>query len=50
MMRKTRIPQDRTLGMDREISRRDFLHGTAIGGAGLLGAALLPDFASGGSR
>ncbi len=34
---------DRELGMDREITRRDFLNGTsaAIGGAGAIGAAVL---------
>ena len=41
MTRKKLTPRDRALGMDRAISRRDFLQGAAIG-AGLLGASLLP--------
>jgi spermidine dehydrogenase len=41
MKRKKLTPLDRALGMDRAISRRDFMQGAAIG-AGLLGASLLP--------
>jgi spermidine dehydrogenase len=33
---------DRELGMDRAITRRDFVQGAAVGGAGLLAAAWLP--------
>ncbi len=33
---------DRVLGMDRPISRRDFVQGVAVGSAGALAAALLP--------
>jgi spermidine dehydrogenase len=46
MKRKKMTPQDRALGMDRSISRRDFMQGAAIGGAGLLGASLLPGAAA----
>ena len=43
MRRKSRhSPQDRALGMDRAISRRDFMQGVAVGSAGLLAAAALP--------
>jgi spermidine dehydrogenase len=35
-------PSDRELGMDRAITRRDFVQGAAVGGAGLLAAAWLP--------
>src|SRR5215472_17460764 len=36
--------KDKTLGMDREISRRDFLNGVAIGvGGSFVGAAVCPD-------
>jgi spermidine dehydrogenase len=35
-------PTDRALGMDRSITRRDFMQGVAVGGAGALAAALLP--------
>ncbi len=34
---------DRALGMDRPITRRDFLNGVAVGTAALAGAALLAD-------
>jgi spermidine dehydrogenase len=37
-----RQPTDRALGMDRRITRRDFVQGVAVGGAGALAAALLP--------
>jgi len=33
---------DRELGMHRAITRRDFVQGAAVGGAGLLAAAWLP--------
>src|SRR5258708_6061929 len=39
---RTRKPNDRALGMDRPITRRDFLNGIAIGAA----AASVPLFAS----
>jgi spermidine dehydrogenase len=50
-MKRTRLSaEDRRLGMDRGISRRDFLQGAALGGAGAAlgaaGAALLPGFAA----
>ncbi len=35
-------PSDRELGMDRAITRRDFVQGAAVGSAGLLAAAWLP--------
>ena len=38
--------QDRHLGMNRRITRRDFLNGVAVG-IGALGCVGLPDFASG---
>jgi spermidine dehydrogenase len=38
---------DRALGMDRPITRRDFVQGVAVGGAGTLAAALWPGFAVG---
>ncbi|GEM_PF-16129 len=34
--------RDRELGMDRDITRRDFLNGIAVGAGGLLAAAWLP--------
>ena len=37
-----RQPTDRALGMDRPITRRDFVQGVAVGGAGTLAAALWP--------
>ena len=37
-----RQPTDCALGMDRPITRRDFVQGVAVGGAGALAAALLP--------
>src|SRR5438445_5377112 len=37
---------DRQLGMNRRITRRDFLNGVAVG-SGALGYANLPDLASG---
>ena len=39
---RSRSPRDRELGMDRAISRRDFVQGVAIGSAGILAAAALP--------
>ena len=39
--RKSRA-SDRELGMDRPITRRDFVQGVAVGSAGLLAAAWLP--------
>ena len=42
MTRRRLSAQDRALGLGRAITRRDFLQGAAIGGAGLLGASLLP--------
>jgi spermidine dehydrogenase len=45
MKRKKLTAKDRELGMNRAISRRDFMQGAAIGGAGLLGASLLPGMA-----
>jgi spermidine dehydrogenase len=41
MKRRKPSPRDRELGMDRAISRRDFVQGVAQGGAGMLGAGLL---------
>lgn len=38
--------RDRQLGMNRHITRRDFLNGVAVG-IGALGYARLPDLASG---
>lgn len=35
-------PSDRDLGMHRDITRRDFVQGAAVGSAGLLAAAWLP--------
>ena len=35
-------PSDRELGMERAITRRDFVQGAAVGSAGLLAAAWLP--------
>ena len=40
-----RQPTDRALGMDRAITRRDFVQGVAAGGAGVLAAALWPEAA-----
>ncbi len=37
-----RLSTDRGLGMQREITRRDFVQGVAVGGAGALAAALWP--------
>ncbi len=37
-----RQPTDRALGMDRPITRRDFVQGVAVGSAGALAAALWP--------
>jgi spermidine dehydrogenase len=38
-----KTPRDRELGMDRPITRRDFLNGVAVGiGAGILGSGLGP--------
>jgi spermidine dehydrogenase len=43
MARKRRNSRsDRALGMDRPITRRDFVQGVAVGSAGLLAAAWLP--------
>ena len=42
----SREKRDRQLGMDRGITRRDFLNGVAVG-IGTLGCAGLPDFALG---
>lgn len=39
---RSRSPRDREIGMDRAISRRDFVQGVAIGSAGILAAAALP--------
>jgi spermidine dehydrogenase len=38
--------RDRELGMDRDITRRDFLNGIAVGAGGLLAAAWLPGMAT----
>jgi spermidine dehydrogenase len=38
---------DRELGMDRNITRRDFLNGVAVGTGGAMAGSLLPDFAWG---
>ena len=35
-------PDDKKLGMYRDITRRDFLNGVAVGTAGILGESLLP--------
>ena len=37
------MSDDRQLGMDRSISRRDFLNGVAVGMGGTLAAGALPD-------
>ena len=42
-----RQPTDRGLGMDRPITRRDFVQGVAVGGAGTLAASLWPAAAEG---
>jgi spermidine dehydrogenase len=39
---RSSAPGDRELGMQRAISRRDFVQGVAVGSAGLLAAAVLP--------
>src|SRR5947208_8245456 len=36
---------DRKLGMDRNITRRDFLNGVAVGTSGAVASSVLPDFA-----
>src|SRR6266436_998697 len=36
---------DRKLGMDRNITRRDFLNGVAVGTGGVLAGSMLPGFA-----
>ena len=36
---------DRKLGMDRNITRRDFLNGVVIGTAGAVAGSFLPGFA-----
>ena len=41
---------DRELGMDRAITRRDFLNGVAIGIGGALASRWLPDVALSGTR
>ena len=35
---------DRRLGMDSEITRRDFLNGVAIGTGGAIAGSIFPDF------
>jgi spermidine dehydrogenase len=50
MAGRKRSSRDRELGMDRAITRRDFVQGAAIGSAGLIGASLLPDMAIAGRR
>jgi len=46
MSRDRPHPQrDRELGMDRPISRRDFVQGVAVGSAGALAATVLPNWA-----
>jgi spermidine dehydrogenase len=50
MAGKKLTPHDRELGMDRDISRRDFMQGAAIGSAALIGASLLPGAARAGQR
>ncbi|HVO64724.1 MAG TPA: FAD/NAD(P)-binding protein [Terriglobales bacterium] len=42
---KKRSAHDRELGMDREITRRDFLNGMLVGAGGLATASWLPEFA-----
>ena len=41
---KSRSAYDRELGMDREITRRDFLNGMLVGTGGLVAASYLPEF------
>ncbi len=41
MKHRKLTPRDRELGMDRVISRRDFVQGVAVGGAGMLVAGML---------
>jgi len=36
---------DRKLGMNRNITRRDFLNGVAVGTGGAMAGSVLPDFA-----
>jgi len=36
---------DRKLGMDRNITRRDFLNGVAVGASGAVAGSMLPGFA-----
>ncbi len=48
--RGKRAPGDRELGMDRSISRRDFVQGVAVGSAGALAAFALPGCARSGPR
>jgi spermidine dehydrogenase len=36
---------DRKLGMDRNITRRDFLNGVAVGSGGMVASSVLPDSA-----
>ena len=42
--------RDRELGMERPITRRDFLNGMAIGVGGLTAASLVPEFALGAGK
>ena len=37
--------EDKKLGMDRSITRRDFLNGVAIGSSGAFAESMLPSFA-----
>src|SRR5258708_39411237 len=39
--------EDRKLGMDRNITRRDFLNGVAVGTGGAVAGSMLPGFAWG---
>jgi spermidine dehydrogenase len=50
MKRKKMTARDRQLGMDCAITRRDFMQGAAIGGAGLIGASLLPGISAAAAR
>ncbi len=46
MQKDDRNPaRDRELGMDRSITRRDFLNGMAIGAGGVAASSLVPGFA-----
>src|SRR5438874_2918138 len=38
---------DKKLGMDRQITRRDFLNGVAVGASGAVAESVLPSFALG---